>query len=56
MAAGERVTPRAALGVGFVIGHVLMTGHARRTIGVYLVFVNVVASLAFGVAFALQDV
>ena len=44
---------RAALGIGLVVGDVLVTGHAGCAIGVYLGFVNVVAGLAFGVAFAL---
>ena len=44
----------AALGVGLVVGDVLVTGHAGCAIGVYLGFVNVVAGLAFGVAFALR--
>jgi len=47
---------RAAFRVGFVVGDVLVTGHAVCAIGAYLRFVNIVASRALRVAFALRNV
>jgi prepilin-type processing-associated H-X9-DG protein len=40
------------LGVGLVIGHVFVTGHAVRTTGMHLRLVNVVTRATLGVSFA----
>jgi len=50
------VAAGAALCVRLVIRDILVAGHASCAIGAHLGFVNVVAGLAFCVAFALRDV
>ena len=56
MAADERVAARAALRVGFVIGDVVVTSHARGAVCPYLGLVNAVAGFALGMTFALRNI
>lgn len=46
----------AAFCVGFVVGDVVVTGHAGGAVGSYLGFVNAVAGFALGMTFPLRNI